>query len=330
MKLTTEKIAQLCGVSRGTVDRALNNRGEINPDTKKRILEVASELDYRPNLLASNLSTGKTMTIGVVVFNLKNEFFSHLINNIEMYSRKLGYFVYITLTNKDSETEKNCIEHLLSRRVDGIVLCSINTEKTYNFESIPIPMVTVGNKINNSIPYVGINDYESQKEAVKYVTAKGYENIIFVCPSLQYVGKTNVYASEERYRGFRAGIKEVGIDDTHYKVISDNKYCEYIKDLNIKNSKTVIMCTSDIYAIKIINTLREQGISVPNDVGVIGFDNIQMSQNLCPHLTTIEYPLDDAASMIVKNLVSLMDGSSVNLNNTIPHKIIEGGTLKSH
>lgn len=126
MRITTEDIARICGVSRGTVDRALNNRPGISPKTKEKVLKVAKELGYRPNMIACSLAKGHTMSIGVVVFDLNNEFFAQLLNSIEIRARELGYFTYLVLTQKDPKVEKECLSHLVDRNVDGIILFSIN------------------------------------------------------------------------------------------------------------------------------------------------------------------------------------------------------------
>jgi DNA-binding LacI/PurR family transcriptional regulator len=116
----------MCGVSQGTVDRALNNRPGISKKTRRRILETAEKIGYRPHFLARSLAKGRTMTIGLIVLDLYNRFFAQLVNSIEYNARQQDYFVYLTLTGKDGNTEKACIEHLMSRQVDGLILLTVN------------------------------------------------------------------------------------------------------------------------------------------------------------------------------------------------------------
>jgi LacI family transcriptional regulator len=132
MSVTTGEIAKICGVSRGTVDRALHGRPGISPETRKKIIETAQKLGYRTNFVARSLVKGETKTLGVVAFDLYNRFFAQMVNAIEFRARELGYFIYLTLTNKDAEIEKKCIEHLVDRRVDGMLLCSVNNSYDYD------------------------------------------------------------------------------------------------------------------------------------------------------------------------------------------------------
>ena len=327
MKLTTEDIAKICGVSRGTVDRALNGRGEINPETKRRILQTAQGMGYRPNLLASSLSTGRTRTFGVVVFNLKNEFFSYLLGSIEAHARAMGYFVYITLTNKDPQVEAECIDRLVARKVDGIVLCPINTDATYRFADVPVPVVSINNRIGECVPHVGIDDFEAQRQAVRHVVASGYEHIIFICPSLRHAGQTNIHASQFRYSGFLAGMAEAGANVAH-TLIQDRAYESQLHSAIPQDKRTAIMCTSDIYAFRSINALRQRGIMVPRDVGIMGFDNIQTYQTIRPRLSTVAYPFEEVAAASVGTLIDMIEGRQVPSNTVIPHAIIDGETIQ--
>jgi LacI family transcriptional regulator len=112
-------------VSQGTVDRALHNRPGISAETRERILLTARQLGYRPDQLASSLVRGRTMTIGLVLFDLYNRFFAQIASAVEENAKSRGYFVYLTLTRKDLGEEKSCIERLAGRRVDGLILCSV-------------------------------------------------------------------------------------------------------------------------------------------------------------------------------------------------------------
>jgi len=129
MKVTMEMIAEICGTSRGTVDRALHGRKGINPKTREKILKVANELGYHPHLIARSLVKERTKTIGMIVFDLYNRFFAQIVNAAEEKARELGYSLYLTLTNKSLEEERRCIERLVGWRVDGIILSPVNKEK---------------------------------------------------------------------------------------------------------------------------------------------------------------------------------------------------------
>ena len=210
MRITSRELAKICGVSIGTVDRALNNRPGINPQTKERILRAGQELGYRPHLVARSLKMGRTSTVGIVVYDLDNRFFAQLVNSIESAARESGYFVYLTLSHHDLAQEKGCLEHLAGLNVDGILM--VPTNKGNEFirfvKSLPVPVVAMGNKISQNVPFVGIKDREAIRAAVGVIAEKGYTRVIYVSPPLSYGGKENIYEVEERYDGFREGVRE--------------------------------------------------------------------------------------------------------------------------
>ena len=198
MKISTAQLARICGVSQGTVDRALNNRSGISDKTKKMIVDTAISYGYRPTL-DKNIKQ-----VGVIVFNLNNEYLTSLITEIEFALRKIGYTATVMLSHYDKEYEIECIKKLYSSGVDGIILCSVNSgDKFESFVStLNIPIVCVGNKVEG-IPYVGIDDYAAMKEMTEFVLKKAYDNVVYFSPALKY---SDAYAQKMRFEGFMAGI----------------------------------------------------------------------------------------------------------------------------
>ncbi|NSW90393.1 MAG: LacI family DNA-binding transcriptional regulator [Firmicutes bacterium] len=329
MSVTTEEIARICGVSRGTVDRALHGRPGINPDTRKRIIETAQKLGYRPNFIARSLAKGRTMTLGVIVFDLYNRFFAQIVNAIESKAREMGYFIYLTLTNKDLEIEKKCIEHLTDRKVDGILLCSVNNSKDYDkyLKSLNIPIVTVINKISESFHYISIDDRIAMKQATRHVIDKGYKRIIYLSPALSYRDKMNIYAVNQRFIGFTDAINEYasGIET----IIIDNKnFTDLFDGIKFTGSKkTAVICTSDIFAIEVLSYFKRRGIKVPGDAGIMGFDNIDVLKYIEPALTTVSYPMDDIGIKAVELLLRLVEGENVHEVPVLEHRIIDRMSL---
>lgn len=177
--ISTTQLAKICGVSQGTVDRALNGRTGISQKTKEKILTAAQEYGYRPNIHARSIAGGKSMLIGVVVFDLKNQYFSDILTAIEKECALKGYSTIAMFTGKDERKEIACIDNLYHMSVDGIVLCPINKGEEYEnyLLSLNMPIVTIGNKLEN-IPYVGIDNVLSMCETVEYVISKEYDKLI--------------------------------------------------------------------------------------------------------------------------------------------------------
>lgn len=332
MRITTDDIARICGVSRGTVDRALNNRPGISPVTKQKILEVAKQLNYRPNMVARSLVKGKSMSIGVVVFDLYNEFFAQLLNTIELTARKLGYFTYLVLTQKNPKVEKECLSFLVDRNVDGIILLSINKGADFDefLAHLNKPIVSILNFISNRFPFIGVNDNQCIQDAVNHALKKGYKNLIYVSPPLAQDTKHNMYTLEQRLKGFIEGCEKNKLDRSNYTIINSYDYDKMLNTIitNISpTNKTAILCSSDIYALEILRSLESQGIRIPDEIGLMGFDNINTLKYVKPGLTTIAYPIDDIAVDAVNTLIKIINGDEVPPSSILDHKIIERESL---
>jgi len=321
---TSQMIADACGVSRGTVDRALNNRGYVKTETKKLILAKAIEMGYSPNFLASSLKKGATKTIGIIVFDLYNPFFSFLVNHIEQVARQAGYSIYITLSEKKPDIELDCIKNMADHKVDGIIIDSVNHQEELDQLRLNIPIIAVGNKISDEYPFIGIDDFAAEKDALKFVHGKGYQRFLFVCTALSYAGQSNIWAQSERYRGFLAGIDELNIPSGHYEVYKTSQYMKNIKNyLNISKDKTAIICTSDSIAIPIMYALKEEGYNIPRDVGILGFDNINVTSYTEPRMSTVDHSLDLMGEHAVQSVIRAINKESDNLSCFVPYKIID-------
>lgn len=204
--ISTTRIAEICGVSQGTVDRALNNRKGISSKTKEKILAVAKEYGYRPNIHARCIAGGKSMLIGVVVFDLNNQYFSDIVTSIQRHSSLKNYATVIMFTDKERRKEIECINRLYHMSVDGMVICPCGQGEEYEnyLLSLGIPIVTIGNRLNR-IPYIGIDNTLSMQETVEYVLDRGYQRLIYVKPDLQ---EKNASAQIERLDSFYQTCKK--------------------------------------------------------------------------------------------------------------------------
>lgn len=329
MGVTTIEIAKICGVSRGTVDRVLNNRSGVNPQTREKVLQAAQQLGYRPHFIARSLAKGRTMTIGVVVFDLKNSFFTQLVNSIEARAREAGYFVYLTLTNKDAELEKKCLEHLAGRQVDGLILCPVNKGKAYEeyLTKLDIPVVAVANRLSRQIPYVGIDDCRAMKDAVKYVLEKGYREIVYISPALSSGKKVNIYAQQQRYLGLQEAVKT--FDGNVDIILADTKEFKAVLDKMdfCKGERRAILCSSDIYALETLSYFKARELGIPHDAGLMGFDSIEMLKYVEPAITTVSYPIGDIGQKAMDVLIGRMEGHDARKEVILEHRIVQGTSL---
>ena len=306
-RISTTKIAEICGVSQGTVDRALNNRKGISPKTKEKILKIAKEYGYRPNIHASSIAGGKSQIIGVVVFDLNNPYFSDVLMNVEGYCTSLGYSTVVMFTDKDYEKEIRCIENLYHMSVDGIILCPVNSGIEYEnyLLSLNIPIVTIGNKLSG-IPYIGIDNKLAIKDVVMSLQQKGYKKLIYIKPNLV---QRNTFAQTERLDSFSTNCEKVKMDF----VITDMDHVE--KELSINNS-CALVCPTDIYAIKLLRVTQKY------KAGIIGFDNLRLIDELELQLDSISYDIALTAQKAVNYIVN-----KTPITDSIPHKIIKRGSV---
>lgn len=203
-----QRNARICGVSRTTVLRALNNQSRVSDKTRRQVLEVARELGYRPNLLARSLNTGRTMTLGIVAINMDSLIFVQTLSAINTEAQRKGYSLNIALHGQSSEAEMQRIRDFTDRRMEGILLSPIS--KGPEFErfvlSLGIPVVCIGNHVSEKISTVMIDEELATREAVRLIASKGYRRIVFVCPPLAYESQQNIYSHIRRKRGLEAEI----------------------------------------------------------------------------------------------------------------------------
>jgi LacI family transcriptional regulator len=260
--ISTNKIAEICGVSQGTVDRALNNRSGINPKTKEKILRVAKEYGYHPNIHARAIAGGKTMLIGVIVFDLNNRYFTEFITCFEKLCSSSGYSIITMFTDKDPKREVECIKTLYDMAVDGIVICPINKGESYeNFLlSLDTPIITVGNRLL-TIKHSGLNDQKAMSDATSYVIKRGYEELIYVMPTLD--SNINSSAQQERLLGFKKAVDKSSVKYSVTDIQGAIEHGDFEK-------KTAYICSTDVYALRIAGHAKSIG------AGLIGFDNIDL------------------------------------------------------
>lgn len=285
LRITTAELAELCGVSQGTVDRALNNRCGIKAETKEKILRIAAQYGFRGVTGNTKCSGIKARQIGVIVFNLNNDYFSKLITEIESACRKIGYVTMVMFTNYDSRHEIENIRRMYSLGVDGIILSAVNSGPEFEnyLKAFGIPIVAIANDIK-AVPYVGIDDFAAMKALTEYVMENQYKNIIYFSPAIQY---KDAYAQKKRFEGFIAAIPQ----QLSYSVIVDiDKISEsYSED-------TVIICSNDYYALKVY--FKTKGAKI------IGFDNIDILDKYKIPITSMDYSISEIAKESVNIIVN--------------------------
>lgn len=334
MAITAKELAEMCGVSRMTVHRALTDTGRINPQTKELIRAKAKECGYRPDLLARGLVKGQTFYIGVVVLDVNNRYFSQLLSAIGTEARRRGYFVNITLHEENKEMEKEQLERLVDYHVDGIILSSVNQGKEYRdfLKSLDTPIVTIGNRIADGIPFVSIEEKKAAKEATETILKKGYERIVFVCPPVEHT-EGNTYVHRQRLEGFQEAAAQwektqmTAVESLVLNVregFVEQTYAE----LQNTGKRTAFFCSGDIFALDIMRYMNKKGKKAGEDYGIVGFDGIDILDYVTPRLCTIYNPVEPVAKEAVKLLFRLMNGEATGNETVILNcEMLAGDTL---
>lgn len=276
-KITTTQLARICGVSQGTVDRALHDRGEISPATRERILAVAREYDYVPHL--KNGTDSRAILIGVVLFDLYNEFFSKLAMNLVSEAKALGYSVIFQFTEKDLQNERAALEYFDYIGVDGILLFSAgsDSEEYKNYlHSLKKPLVLIGNRMFD-LPYIGIDDHRAMYDLTVKMLAATHGPLVYYAPPL---GRLLHSKNAQRLRldGFLEAVQEAGRE---YRIATEE---------GALGDCGGIVCATDHYALKVLRHLH-----FPPALAIAGFDNIALLDHIRARVLTVEYPTDRIA-----------------------------------
>ncbi len=302
LKITTAELAAICGVSQGTVDRALNGRHDIKAETKQHILRVAREYGYREHIdmPAPDRTAGQ---IGIVIFNLNNEYFSKLITEIEFILRRLGFSAVVMMTHYDRQCEIECIRNLYNMGVKGIILCSVNAGSEFHnyLKLFRIPIVAVGNNVGG-VPYVGVDDFAAMREMTDKISGKGYESIVYFSPALEY---PNAHSQRARYEGF---LRAIG-DKTH-TVVTD------IADIQpMYDQKTAIICSTDHYAFQVYFKTK--------NARIVGFDNLDAIDKYNIGIDSVGY----SVAKVAEAAVDIILGKREAKTHIVEHVIV-GHTAK--
>ncbi len=326
---TIKDIAKACGVSEGTVDRALNNRSGIKKETKEHILKVAGELNYRPNHLASCLAKGSSKTIGVVCAGLSNPFFSSFVEAIERTAYENGYYLTLILTHGSREKEMEGIAYLAERRVDGLIIMPLGQGIDYEQDLLQyrIPIVTVYNRISDKFAHVDVDGRQIMRDAVLRIRDKGYRRIAYM--DLGYGSPcdlgNNRYSLNQRRQGYIDGIAKYSMGEP---VIMTNLEWEPLEQfIGADGGKPAILCPFDDAAIKVMNLMRNHDIWVPKQVGVMGFDNISILDSISPRLCSVDCEMKDLGKKAFSALLQIINGEQEIRDYTTSYTFTEGESL---
>ncbi|SFT88592.1 transcriptional regulator, LacI family [Algoriphagus locisalis] len=313
-QVTMKEIAKKLGVSVSTISRALKDSPELHPDTKKRIVEMAKEMNYQPNLLAQSLRISRTNTLGVIVPEITSHFFASCISGIQDHANKRGYNVMICQSNETLELEKANIRTLVASQVDGLLISlSRETNKyehlidLYNRE---IPFLLF-DRVNEDIPVsrVTFNDEGGAYQVTKHLLETGCKRVMYVS------GPEDLYISKKRKEGYLHALTEFGMElDPELVKISDLtsegniKIAHEIASMNQRPDG--VFCMIDPIALDFMAVWKPMGIKIPDEIALAGFTNNPASGVIEPPLTTVAQPGYEMGKLAVSHLLDQLDGQA--------------------
>ena len=311
-EVTIYDIAQKLDISSATVSRALKDHPAINKNTRKKIQDVAKELGYRHNTFASNLRKQKTNTIGVIVHELNSNFITSVLAGIEKVTTEAGYDLIIAHSSESFEKESANAINLFHKRVDGLIASlAFDTEgldhyQSFNDRSIPVIFFDRVEENSESTKVI-IDNYKCGYQATQHLIDQGCKRIVLMTANL----KRNVYA--QRYKGYKDALFDNNIPfHENYVMIKDlSEQCGIEAAKQIVKMKPLpdgAFITNDFSAAVCMQTLKEFGIRIPDDIAIVGFNNDAIGKIVEPQLTTIDYPGMDMGEIAARNLINHLKG----------------------
>ncbi|CAM3603234.1 HTH-type transcriptional repressor PurR [Vibrio aquimaris] len=290
---TIKDVARLAGVSTTTVSHVINKTRFVAEATQEKVMEAVTELNYAPSAVARSLKCNSTRTIGMLVTQSTNLFFSEVIDGVESYCYRQGYTLILCNTGGIYEKQRDYIRMLAEKRVDGIlVMCSDLTEELSDMldrqKDIPKVIMDWGPESSQADKIID-NSEEGGYLATKFLIDHGHKDI--ACLS----GHFEKAACQERIQGFRRAMSEANIKINEDWILEGNFECDTAvlaadQIVAMDNKPTAVFCFNDTMALGLMSRLQQKGIQIPEQISVIGYDNIELAEYFSPPLTTVHQP----------------------------------------
>ncbi|MDK2799455.1 MAG: LacI family transcriptional regulator [Clostridiales bacterium] len=320
MKVTINDIAKLANVSKTTVSKVINNKAEgVGEETRKKILKIIEELNYQPSAIARGLVTKRTHSIGLIIPDIANPFFPQLARGVEDIAIKNGYNVFLCNSDNDVEKEEGYIKAFIDKSVDGMILTSSTSISDSHYQALKekkIPFILVDRYIEGIEGGAGVfsDNKEGAYKAVNYLLEHGHEKIAFIS------GPLSITTALHRLNGYQAAHYDKGIE-IDYDLVQEGNYhfksgFEFIEQLiTAKKKFSAVFAANDMIAIGVVKALKKHNIKIPDDVEVIGFDDIDTATLVEPALSTVAQPIYDMGALGAAMLIKMIEGKEIDQKN---------------
>ena len=301
---TIKDVAVLAQVSTSTVSRVLGGKVFVDEETRRRVLEAMEQLHYRPNPLARALREKRTNTFALLVPGIENQIWPLVARGVENVARKNDYSVILCNTDNDPKVEKQYVARLQRRWVDGIIIAPAQDDESYLKELAEsgFPVVQVIRGVEKGMDSVIIDNYRIAYDAVEYLYKTGHRHIAIAS------GRQELNIYRRRLEGYRAAVRDLGLDQDERLVIQEIKELNNLYRLTRQRLEEgvpidAVVATSDPKAIVVMRAIRDAGRRIPEDISVIGMDDIETSSYFEPRLTTMAQPFIQIGELAAQKLI---------------------------
>ncbi|MGI8386161.1 MULTISPECIES: LacI family DNA-binding transcriptional regulator [unclassified Robertmurraya] len=332
MAVTIKDVAKLAKVAPSTVSRVIANNPRISEKTKKKVREAMDELGYHPNFIARSLASQSTQAIGLVMPSstdvvFQNPFFPTVLRGLSEGAHEKHYALYMTTGKTDNEILDGVTQMVQGGRVDGVVLLysKIEDKVLMYLQERGIPFVVIGKPFKHveEITHVDNDNFRATKEVTEYLIQLGHDHIAFVG------GNLNLVVTVERLLGYEKALREAGIplnDDyiVHEEFLREGGQEAVRELLSLKVPPTALVVADDLMALGVLNTLDELGIKVPEDISIISFNNVLVSEMSRPPLTSVDINIFDLGFEAARSLIQKIENPKEPIKRIIiPHQIVK-------
>ncbi|TYR79552.1 LacI family transcriptional regulator [Priestia megaterium] len=337
MGVTIKDVANLAKVAPSTVSRVIADSSRISEKTKKRVRSAMEELGYHPNIIARSLANKTTEAIGLVMPSsadkvFQNPFFPEVLRGISTGAHEKKRAIYMSTGETEEEIFTEVVQMVQGRRVDGLVLLysKVDDQILTYLQEHNVPFVVVGKPFKHSdvITYVDNDNFKAGKEATEYLLDLGHERIAFIGGSLQLV------VTIDRLTGYDKAIQSANLPYRDEYVIHEEFLQEGGKEavhelLTLKERPTALVVADDLMALGVLNTLGEMGISVPEDMSIISFNNVLIAEMARPALTSVDINIFELGYQAVRCLIKQIETPHLFAEQIrVPHKIVQRQSCK--
>jgi len=318
VKFNIKDVAKKANVSISTVSRVINQSKPVQSKTKERVLMAIEELGYKPNAIARSLKVKHTQSIGIMVPDIANQFYPEVVRGIEDVANMYEYTIFLCNTDLDDDKELKYFSGMEEKQVDGLIFMgNILTDRlAREMKKADMPVVLIGSD-HPDLPSVTIDNTLAARKAVEYLLDKGHRGVAVITGKMK-----DPMMGRARLKGYREALEKAGINwksewvvEGGYRFKSGYEGARQL--MMLEERPTAIFVASDEMAIGAMRAILEKGLQIPQDIAVVGFDNIDMSGKVYPSLTTMGQPMYEMGAIGMRLLTKYLQGEIVNDNKVV-------------